>query len=153
MGERKKRAVTESSRVAVDTFAGRIHVEWDPDAAVTPFGQLPFFIEFLKASGLYDAFVTDCPLSYSSPNAPNVRDILGTLLLSILAGHKRYAHITTIRTDRVNPELLGMEGVASEDSVRRALSQFDEADALAWLDGHLAAITHPVLGLAPWVLD
>jgi len=31
-----------------DTFAGRIHVEWDATAPVTPFGQLPFFIDFLK---------------------------------------------------------------------------------------------------------
>lgn len=153
MGESRRRAVAASTRVAVDTFAGRVHVEWDPDAAVTPFGQLPFFIEFLKASGLYDAFVSDCPLSYTSPNAPQVRDILGTLLLSILAGHKRYAHITTIRTDRVNPELLGMTGVASEDSVRRALSQLDETEATAWLDRHLASCTHPLLSLGPWVLD
>lgn len=63
MGECKKRAVDSSFRVPVDTFAGRIHVEWDQDAAVTPLGQLPFFIEFLKASGLYDAFVSDCPLT------------------------------------------------------------------------------------------
>lgn len=153
MGECKKRAVDRSSRVPVDTFAGRIHVEWDQDAAVTPLGQLPFFIEFLKVSGLYDAFVSDCPLRYTSPNAPNVRDILGTLVLSILAGHKRYAHITTIRSDRVNPELLGMDVVASEDSVRRALLQLDEAEAVAWLDKHLAGSTHPVLSLAPWVLD
>jgi len=41
----------------VETFAGRFHVEWDPDAAVTPRGQFPFFIEFLKVSGFYDTFV------------------------------------------------------------------------------------------------
>ncbi len=149
MGEQDNRAIELSSRVAVDTFAGRIHVEWDPDAAVTPMGQLPFFIEFLKVSGLYDAFVADCPLSYTSPNAPKVRDVLGTLVLSILAGHKRYAHITTIRSDRVNPGFLGMESVVSEDSARRALSQFDEEEALAWLDRHLAESTRPALSLAP----
>ena len=32
-----------------------------------------------------------------SPNAPAKRDILGTLLLAILAGHQRYAHITALR--------------------------------------------------------
>jgi hypothetical protein len=37
-----------------DTFAGRVHVEWDNSAAVTPFGQLPFFIEFVKQGGLFD---------------------------------------------------------------------------------------------------
>lgn len=153
MGEQQNQVIASASRVAVDTFAGRIHVEWDPDAAVTPLGQLPFFIEFLKTSGLYDAFVADCPLSYRSPNAPEIRDVLGTLVLSILAGHKRYAHITTIRSDQVNPELLGMTGVLSEDSVRRALSHMNEEQAVAWLDGHLANSTRPVLSLAPWILD
>jgi hypothetical protein len=42
-----------------DTFAGRIHVEWDAAAPVTPFGQLPFFIDYLKQAGLFDAWVTD----------------------------------------------------------------------------------------------
>jgi hypothetical protein len=45
--------------------------------------------------------------------------VLGTVLLSVLAGHCRYAHMTTLRCDPVNPPLLGMEGVASEDAVRR----------------------------------
>jgi hypothetical protein len=31
--------------IAVETFGGRIHVEWNPQAAVTPLGQLPFFID------------------------------------------------------------------------------------------------------------
>lgn len=153
MGEQDIQAVDRPSRVAVDTFAGRIHVEWDPDAAVTPMGQLPFFIEFLKVSGLYDTFVAECPLRYTSPNAPKVRDVLGTLLLSILAGHKRYAHITTIRSDRVNPELLGMKEIASEDSIRRALAAMDEVEAIAWADHNIANSTRPVLALAPWILD
>ena len=153
MGEQDIQAFDSSSRVAVDTFAGRIHIEWDHNAAVTPMGQLPFFIEFLKASGLYDSFLADCPLCYTSPNAPNIKDVLGTIILSILAGHKRYSHVTTIRTDQVNPELLGMVAVASEDSVRRAFTLVDEKAATDWLDRHLAQSTRPVLGLAPWILD
>ena len=66
MGEQDIQVFDSSSRVAVDTFAGRIHIEWDHNAAVTPMGQLPFFIEFLKASGLYDSFLADCPLCYTS---------------------------------------------------------------------------------------
>jgi len=65
----------------------------DTEAALTPLGQLPFFIDFLKAAGLFDAFVADCPLRYTSPNAPKKRDVLGTAMLSMLSGHKRYAHI------------------------------------------------------------
>lgn len=153
MGEQLLPVSKASDRVAVETFAGRIHVEWDSDASVTPLGQLPFFIEFLKVSGMFEAFVSDCPLRFSSPNAPEVRDVLGTLLLSILSGHKRYAHITNIRSDGVNPQLLGMSSVVCEDSVRRSLAALDEHEAVAWLDRHLAHSTHPVLALGPWVMD
>jgi hypothetical protein len=97
--------------VVADTFGGRIHVEWDASATVTPLGQLPFFIEYLKQGGLFDGFVADCPLHYTSPNAPTKRDVLGTVLLSVLAGHWRYAHMTALRCDPVNPPLLGMNEV------------------------------------------
>src|SRR5512144_889394 len=76
----------EAVGLCADTFGGRVHVEWDPSAAATPLGQLPFFIEFLKLGGLFDPWVADCPLSLSSPNAAATRDILGTLLLAVLAG-------------------------------------------------------------------
>ena len=97
MGEAKRKALKTQKPVAVDTFGGRVHVEWDPAAAVTPLGQLPFFIDFLKASGVFDAWVKDCPLHYVSNNAPDKRAVLATFPLSILAGHHRYAHITGIR--------------------------------------------------------
>jgi len=95
--------------VIADTFAGRVHVEWEKGegAAMTPLGQLPFFIEYLKQGGLFDGWVAGCPLSLTSPNAPSKRDILGTVMLSVLAGHRRYAHITALRCDPVNPPLLG----------------------------------------------
>jgi len=41
-------------------------------------------------------------------------------LLNVLAGHKGYARVTTIRSDSVMPGLLGMQRVRSEDAVRRA---------------------------------
>jgi hypothetical protein len=64
-----------------------------------PLGQLAFFIEFLKLGNLFDPWVEECPLQLTSPNAPSNRDILGTLLLSVLAGHNRYAHIIALRAD------------------------------------------------------
>lgn len=63
----------------LDTWAGPVRVEWDATAPLTPYGQLPFFIEYLKAANLFDALVADCPLTYTSPNAPEKRDVLGTL--------------------------------------------------------------------------
>ncbi len=52
-GEQRNGAmVPVSGPVALDTFGGRIHVEWNPEAAVTPLGQLPFFIHYLKLWGV-----------------------------------------------------------------------------------------------------
>ena len=135
-----------------DTFAGRIHVEWDNTATVTPLGQLPFFIEYLKQGGLFDGWVADCPLHYTSPNAPKKRDVLGTVLLSVLAGHWRYAHMTALRCDPVNPPLLGMAQVVSEDAVRRAFDKMAESAGVAWLQGHFDYATRPLLS-EPWILD
>jgi hypothetical protein len=137
---------------SLDTFAGKIHVKWAPEATVSSMGLMPFFIEFLKTSGLFDKWVEDCPLHYTSGNAPAKRDVLGTLVLSVLAGHWRYAHISAIRADGVNPGLLGMTGVASEDSVRRGMKAMDEAASGQWLKGHLKASYEPLLQ-EPWVLD
>jgi len=52
--------------IEVDTFDGKLHVEWDPNAAVTPFGQLPFFIQFLKVGRRLTPWVEECPLHYTS---------------------------------------------------------------------------------------
>ena len=153
MGEAKRKALAvKKEPIALDTFGGRIHVEWDPAAAVTPLGQLPFFIEFLKVSGLFDAWVAECPLAYRSNNAPDKRAVLATFLLSILAGHHRYAHITAIRNDGIHPELLGVAQLVSEDAARRALARIDESSGVAWLERHLAKTTRPLLA-TPWVLD
>ena len=48
---------------SLDTFAGKVHVRWAPEAAVSSHGLLPYFIEFLKVSGRFDAWVADCQRS------------------------------------------------------------------------------------------
>lgn len=153
-GEGKKsKNLPELGLIPVDTFGGRIHVKWDSQASLTPLGQLAFFIEFLKTSGLFDDWVEQCPLVFSSPNAPSKRDILGTILLSVLAGHKRYSHITSIRCDNVNPRLLGMKKIASEDAVRRALKyNVEESAGIEWLKKALLSSYGPLLSEA-WILD
>lgn len=136
----------------LDTFGGAIRVLWDEEAAVTPFGQMPFFIEFLKTAGLWKTWVQECPVRYESPNAPTKEDLLGTILLSVLAGHHRYAHISGLRFDGVNPGLLGMGKVASEDSVRRAFTGADGDACEAWLTKHLRNSYEALLREA-WILD
>ena len=118
-GERDLVEQTASKEpMALDSFGGRVHARWSPDKAVSPFGQLPFFIDVLKQADLFEPFVAGCPLQFSSPNAPEVRDVPGNLLLSIVTGVRRYAHVNALRHDGINPPLLGMSKVCNDDSAR-----------------------------------
>ena len=139
-------------RLSVDTGGGRMQVEWDPQAPVTPMGQLVFFSQFLAAGGLFADWVRECPLKYESPNAPKVVDVLGTIALGVLCGQRRYAHLAALRSDKINPQGLGMSAVCSEDSVRRAFLNTEEEAVTVWQRKHLRAAWEPALAQA-WVLD
>src|SRR5438046_1111259 len=60
--------------------------------------------------------------------------------------------MNAIRGDGVNPELLGMTKVASEDSVRRAMTAMEEQASEQWMKKHLQASYEPLLE-EPWALD
>lgn len=143
MGEAKRKqelTVREMAQaIGVETLGGRIQVKWDSRSAATPFGQMAFFIEFLKLTGLYARWQDECPQFYQGPHRSKIADILGTWFLSVLSGHRRYAHITTIRADGVMPDLLGMSCVVSEDTVRRGLNAIEEVPGRQWLQDHLDA--------------
>lgn len=86
-----------------------------------------FNAEFLDATGVFDRSVPECPLAYLSGNARDKRDALGTLMLGLLAGHRRYAHIIALRGDALAAQALGMAKVFNECAPRRALERINEA--------------------------
>jgi hypothetical protein len=135
-----------------DTSGRRFHAEWALDDPVTRDGSLIFFFPFLKAGGRWEALLKTCPLRYRSNRASAIRDVLGTMMLSVLAGHWRCANINSVRGDGVNPGLLGMSKAVIADAVRGALRKMDETAALAWLTQQNLAAIGPILFL-PWILD
>jgi len=167
-------ALQEQGRLAAElrvaTPGGRFHVRWDEGGSATALGQLAFFAEFLEVSGLFARWVDGCPMAYTSPNAPDVVDVLGTWLLSILDGQRRYAHVAGLRGDGVAPQILGMNKIVSDESLRRALAHLapdqpgrasEEERAAraaqleksaAWMDAALNESTREALR-TPWILD
>jgi hypothetical protein len=149
-------AVTEvvlrTDRLALDLHGRRLHVEWDPHAPVTPLSQLLYFSQFLATAGLFVDWAADCPLRYSSPNAPSRTDVLGTWTLAVLAGNRRYAHVTALRGDTINPAGLGMSRVLSEDALRRAFEGEEPEPLERWQRRHLLRSVEPVLS-EPWICD
>jgi hypothetical protein len=156
MGEAKRRDInrkeSQLSCNGIQSVAGRVQIRWEADSAATPMGQLAYFIEFLNLSGLWSRWIESCPLAYTSPNAPGKAEVLGTWMLSILSGHRRYAHVTGIRCDGVNPGLLGMRKVISEDALRNALKHLAQSDGADWLEQHLFDSVAALLNV-PWILD
>lgn len=154
----------------VATLGGRFHVRWDEGGSATALGQLPFFAEFLEVSGLFARWLGGCPMAYSSPNAPEAVDVLGTWMLSILDGQRRYAHVSGLRGDEVAPQILGMNKIISDESLRRALAHLAPnqakpysaeeraaraaqlAKSTAWMDTALSESSREALR-KPWILD
>ena len=109
-------------------------------------------------------------MTYTSPNAPDGVDVLGTWLLSILDGQRRYARVAGLRGDEVVPRILGMSKIVSDESLRRALANLapnqprrcgeeerairaaELAKSTAWMDTALAESTREALR-TPWILD
>ena len=160
----------QATELSIATPGGRFQVRWDEGGSATALGQLAFFAEFLEVSGLFDRWAKGCPMDYTSPNAPTVRDVLGTWLLSILDGQRRYAHVTGLRGDAVAPRILGMNKIVSDESLRRALAHLaptlgkrcPEAErerreaqlarSTAWMDTALAESSRDALTTG-WILD
>jgi hypothetical protein len=118
-------------------------VEWDTVSKSTTIGQLAFFAKFLKFAGVFDDWVADCPLSYSSLNAPTNRDILGTWMLLVLAGHQRYAHVTALRGNGVSSQVLGICRIVREDTRPRAFGGINEEAGADWMRRHLMCSITP----------
>jgi hypothetical protein len=76
-----------SEPIGVDTFGGRIHIQCDPEAAATPFGQLGFFVQFLD-SRFISPVRAGLPAAVHQSQRSVQMDILGTYLLATLAAQK-----------------------------------------------------------------
>jgi hypothetical protein len=162
--------VREASELRVATPGDRFQVRWNENGSASALGQLAFFAEFLEVSGLFERWVKSCPMVYTSGNAPEVCDVLGTWLLSILDGQWRYAHVTALRGDAVAPQILGMTQIVSDESLRRALKHLapsigkrcseDErirreaqlAKSTEWMDAAIKDSITDALG-TDWILD
>jgi len=89
-----------------------MNLEWSEDHARTSgMGGLSYFAHYLEATGLFEDFVVGCPLSYLSNNAPKKRDILGAILLSVLEGQSRYAHMSSLANAELDARTLGMDKI------------------------------------------
>ncbi len=140
------------------TKVAGMRVQWsDQSKQLTQMAGLAYFVQFLETTGLFEQFVESCPLTYRSNNAPHKRAVLGTILLSVLNGQTRYAHMSALSGNGLDAELLKMQSIPSEDSIRSALRKLVDSperaeQAHSWLSGCFEQF-HEGVFQVPWVLD
>ena len=120
----------ESTRL----FDGRKVLLRETDRALTPFGGMVVFLEFLNRIGLAKK-VTECiPFVHRSPNSIPPAQTYIAFLISVVAGARRFAHASWLRGDRALHEMLGMPRFPSDDTIRNLFLRFSMGDVVRFFE-------------------
>jgi len=95
--------------------------------AVTPYGGLAVFLEFLQKIGYSNAVRTQLPVQLISPNAIDPTETFTAFLISVLAGARRFAHAGLLRVDKAMHCLLGIVRFPTDDTIRNLFKRFTQA--------------------------
>ena len=95
--------------------------------AVTPFGGLSVFIEFLQKIGYRQQVSEHVPVHLQSPNAIDPGQTFTAFLIAVLAGARRFAHTSLLRADRALHALLGMDRFPTDGTIRNLFKRFTQA--------------------------
>ena len=94
--------------------------------AVTPFGGLSAFIEFLRRVEFPEQVRRALPFSLSSPNAIPAGETFTAFLIAVVAGARRFAHSSMLRADRALHALLGMKRFPTDGTIRNLFKRFTQ---------------------------
>lgn len=94
--------------------------------AVTPFGGLSVFIEFLKRIGFPERVSRDIPVCLKSNNAIPAGETFTAFLVAVVVGARRFAHSSMLRADRALHALLGMKRFPTDGTIRNLFKRFTE---------------------------
>ena len=110
----------ESTRI----FGGQKVLLQETDRALTPFGGMVVFLEFLNKIGFVKK-VSECmPVTHRSPNSIPPAQTYIAFLISVAAGARRFAQTSWLRGDRALHGLLGIDRFPSDDTIRNLFLRF-----------------------------
>jgi len=107
----------------------------ETERAVTPFGGLVVFFEFLRRIGYGPAVRLHLPFSLTSPNAIDPVETFTAFLLSVVAGARRFAHTSVLRSDVALHALLGICRFPIDDTVRNLFKRFGQGQCQRFFSG------------------
>jgi len=120
----------------ITSLWGRKKVELRETArAVTPFGGLVVFFEFLRQIGYVEAVKGCMPFRLTSPNAIDPVETFTAFLLAVLAGARRFAHASVLRADTALHQVLGLSRFPSDDTIRNLFKRFGQGQCQRFFPG------------------
>ena len=96
--------------------------------AVTPFGGMVVFLEYLRRIGLVGQIRQHMPIRWRSHNQIDPAATLIAFLMAVLVGAKRFVHANWLRGDRALHAVLGLTRFPTDDTIRNLFRRFGMAE-------------------------
>jgi hypothetical protein len=96
----------------------------ETERAVTPFGGLAVFVEYLNRVDLIGELRRRMPVQYQSRNQIDPSSTLVCFLVSVLAGARRFAHTAWLRGDKALHAVLGVQRFPTDDTICNLFRRF-----------------------------
>ena len=112
----------------ISTLGGDYALKWDDETQMSVNAHAALLSQFAKAGGFFDRLIETCPMRLTSNNAPEVRDLIATVMVSMVNGATRFRHCDRLHGDTATAELFGVGRFMSCDSVRRNFASIPDGD-------------------------
>jgi hypothetical protein len=109
-------------------FDGRKVLLKETERALTPFGGIVVFLEFLNKIGFVQKVMEWMPIVHRSANSIPPAQTYVAFLISVATGARRFAHASWLRGDRALHGLLGIDRFPSDDTIRNLFLRFGMAE-------------------------
>lgn len=114
-------------REITSIFAKNKVILKDTKRAITPYGGLAVFVEYLRKIKYSEIIRTRIPIHLTSPNAIDPTETFTAFLVSVLSGARRFAHAGLLRLDKALHCLLGIARFPTDDTIRNLFKRFTQA--------------------------
>jgi hypothetical protein len=98
----------------------------DTKRAVTPYGGLAVFVEYLRKIEYVETVQKFIPIQFTSPNAIDPTETFTPFLVSVLSGARRFAPASLLRFDKALHCLLGIMRFPTDDTMRNLFKRFSQ---------------------------
>ena len=114
-------------REIISIFAQNKIILRETKRAVTPYGGLAVFVEYLRKIGYSEAIHAHMPFCLTSPNAIDPSETFTAFMISVLVGARRFAHAGLLRLDKAMHSLLGIVRFPTDDTMKNLFKRFNLA--------------------------